>query len=190
MHSFDKILIGIAFSPNLVANIYEAIRLSNMFEAELVCVHVGNKTPEKETKLQTIFDKAKIVNQFNLDKQIANSTDIISVKIHASELNIENVEVNSTFDAQLFSSDFITKQEIQNALLSLEDKELFLKRIKDLDSDSIKINHSQQLLEKDIIAHNSVTTFKESKEDAQLNILNYFKGTENGQKLSSNVTAL
>lgn len=62
MHSFNKILIGIAFSPNLVANIYEAIRLANMFNAELVCVHVGNKTSEKETKLQEIFDKAPKLN--------------------------------------------------------------------------------------------------------------------------------
>jgi len=67
VHSFDKTLIGIAFSPNLVANIYEAIRLSNMFGSELVCVHVGNKTPEKETKLQKIFDKApKLASKLTL----------------------------------------------------------------------------------------------------------------------------
>lgn len=58
MHSFHKILIGVAFSPNLIANIHEAIRLSNMFNAELVCVHVGNKTHEKEAKIQKIIDNA------------------------------------------------------------------------------------------------------------------------------------
>lgn len=58
MHSFNKILIGIAFSPNIVANIHEAIRLANMFGSELVCVHVGEKTAEKEQKLEEIFKQA------------------------------------------------------------------------------------------------------------------------------------
>jgi nucleotide-binding universal stress UspA family protein len=58
VHSFNKILIGIAFSPNIVANIHEAIRLANMFNAELVCVHVGDKTSEKISKLEKIFKQA------------------------------------------------------------------------------------------------------------------------------------
>lgn len=62
MHSFDKILIGIAFSPNIVANIHEAVRLANMFNAELVCVHVGDKTSEKESKLEEIFKQAPRLN--------------------------------------------------------------------------------------------------------------------------------
>jgi nucleotide-binding universal stress UspA family protein len=62
VHSFDKILIGIAFSPNIVANIHEAVRLSNLFNAELVCVHVGDKTTEKELKLEEIFKQAPQLN--------------------------------------------------------------------------------------------------------------------------------
>ena len=78
MHSFDKILIGIAFSPNLVANIHEAIRLSNMFGAELVCVHVGNKTTEKEAKLQGIFDRApKLESKLTLVFQEGAPVDVI-----------------------------------------------------------------------------------------------------------------
>lgn len=62
MHSFDKILIGIAFSPNIIANVHEAVRLANMFGSELVCVHVGDKTDLKEQKINDIFDNAPALN--------------------------------------------------------------------------------------------------------------------------------
>lgn len=55
MHQFNKILIGIAFSPNLEQNIFESIRLSNMFNAQLICVHVGKQTVEKEAQLQILI---------------------------------------------------------------------------------------------------------------------------------------
>ena len=58
MQVFKKILIGIAFSPNLKANLFEAIRISNMFGAELVGVHVGDKTNDKEEKLQLLLTEA------------------------------------------------------------------------------------------------------------------------------------
>ncbi len=58
MEVFKKILIGIAFSPNLKANLFEAIRISNMFGAELVGVHVGEKTHDKEEKLQLLLNEA------------------------------------------------------------------------------------------------------------------------------------
>lgn len=78
MHSFDKILIGIAFSPNIVANIHEAVRLANMFNAELVCVHVGDKTQEKEAKLEKIFKQApKLDNKRSLLFQKGNPVEVI-----------------------------------------------------------------------------------------------------------------
>ena len=58
MQVFKKILIGIAFSPNLKANLFEAIRLSNMFGAKLVGVHVGDKTTKKEKQLQLVLNEA------------------------------------------------------------------------------------------------------------------------------------
>lgn len=42
-------MVGFAFSPNLKANIYEALRMAHYFGGELVFVHVGRKTPEKES---------------------------------------------------------------------------------------------------------------------------------------------
>ena len=58
MQKINRILIGIAFSPNLKANIFEAVRLANMFDAELVGVHVGAKSTKKETALQSLLKEA------------------------------------------------------------------------------------------------------------------------------------
>ena len=57
MHSINKILIGIAFSPNLKPNLFEAVRLANMFNSELVGVHVGEKTKNKETQFSKLLDE-------------------------------------------------------------------------------------------------------------------------------------
>tara|TARA_B110001454_G_scaffold190171_1_gene189207 strand:- start:662 stop:1495 length:834 start_codon:yes stop_codon:yes gene_type:complete len=58
LQKIDKILIGIAFSPNLKANIFEAIRLANLFDSELVGVHVGTKSDKKKSDLKAILDEA------------------------------------------------------------------------------------------------------------------------------------
>ena len=63
MHQFNKILIGIAFSPNLEQNIFESIRLSNMFNSQLICVHVGKQTAEKEAQLQKLIAGAPKPNK-------------------------------------------------------------------------------------------------------------------------------
>lgn len=54
--NFNTIGIGVAFSPNLKANIYEAARLSLFFESKLVLIHVGETSLEKEQKLQEILE--------------------------------------------------------------------------------------------------------------------------------------
>ncbi len=54
IYQFKTILTGIAFSPNLRANFYEAMRLSIFFKARLILVHVGKKTIQKEEVLDLI----------------------------------------------------------------------------------------------------------------------------------------
>jgi nucleotide-binding universal stress UspA family protein len=58
LQKIHKILIGIAFSPNLKPNLFEAIRIANLFNAELIGVHVGEKTTQKEKDLKTILSEA------------------------------------------------------------------------------------------------------------------------------------
>lgn len=62
MKQINKILVGIAFSPNLKANLSEAIRIANMFDSELVGVHVGEKTKEKEEQLNQLISVAPPLN--------------------------------------------------------------------------------------------------------------------------------
>ena len=56
-NTFSQILICIAFSPNLKKNIFEAIRISSMFNAKLIGVHAGEKSENKSKVLQDILEE-------------------------------------------------------------------------------------------------------------------------------------
>jgi len=53
--NYDTIGIGIAFSPNLQANLHEAVRLSRMLDARLVLLHVGEQSDDKQTQIAAII---------------------------------------------------------------------------------------------------------------------------------------
>ena len=57
---FKTLLFGFAFSPSLKANVYEATRLANYFEAALILLHVGEKTKEKENQFQQLLKECTI----------------------------------------------------------------------------------------------------------------------------------
>ena len=81
--NFHTIGIGVAFSPNLKANIYEAARLSLFFESKLVLIHVGEMSSEKEQKLQEILEP--FIEQ-NLNYEIVFKTgDPVDVILSISE---------------------------------------------------------------------------------------------------------
>ncbi|WP_233269992.1 universal stress protein [Polaribacter sp. L3A8] len=78
MQNIHKILIGIAFSPNLKANIFEAVRLANMFNAELVGVHVGTKSQQKKIDLTTLLSAADpLKKSFKAIWKEGNPVDVI-----------------------------------------------------------------------------------------------------------------
>ena len=54
-NEYHTIVVGVAFSPNLKANVFEALRMSVLFNASLVMVHVGEKSAKKEAALQKII---------------------------------------------------------------------------------------------------------------------------------------
>ncbi len=54
-HKFNTILIGVAFSPNLKNNIFEAMRMVDFFDSKLIIVHVGKKTQEKEERIKELI---------------------------------------------------------------------------------------------------------------------------------------
>lgn len=57
---FTKIALAIAFSPRMEALICEAKRLKDIFEAELILIHVGDRLPENESALDKIIHKHDI----------------------------------------------------------------------------------------------------------------------------------
>ncbi|PWG04918.1 universal stress protein [Polaribacter aquimarinus] len=78
MQKIHKILIGFAFSPNLKANIFEAVRLANMFDAQLVGVHVGTKSNQKKTDLNVLLSEAdKLKNPFKSIWKEGNPVKVI-----------------------------------------------------------------------------------------------------------------
>ncbi len=89
MQVFKKILIGIAFSPNLKANLFEAIRISNMFGAELVGVHVGKKTNDKKEKLQLLLDEAPdLLTPIQTIWQKGKPVNVILDTCHSEEIDL------------------------------------------------------------------------------------------------------
>ncbi|MUU79114.1 universal stress protein [Winogradskyella endarachnes] len=80
---FKTIGIGVTFSPNLKANIYEAARLSQMLNTRLVLVHVGDKSLEKESKFKAIL---KPFLENNLEVEIVfKSGDPVNVILSTAE---------------------------------------------------------------------------------------------------------
>lgn len=52
---YNTIGIGIAFSPNLQANLHEAVRLSRMLQARLELLHVGEESTDKRSQIDAII---------------------------------------------------------------------------------------------------------------------------------------
>ncbi len=50
---FKTILFGFAFSPNLKVNIAETMRVAQFFGAKLILLHVGSRTGEKESNIES-----------------------------------------------------------------------------------------------------------------------------------------
>jgi hypothetical protein len=59
---FKSIGIGVAFSPNLKANLFEVARLSQFFNSKLILIHVGPASQEKTEALKIILDNFVILS--------------------------------------------------------------------------------------------------------------------------------
>ncbi|UZD21107.1 universal stress protein [Algoriphagus halophytocola] len=57
---YQKIALAIAFSPRMEALISETKRLVQLFDSELILIHIGKKTDELEAKLDEIIRKTEL----------------------------------------------------------------------------------------------------------------------------------
>jgi len=78
LNTINKILVGIAFSPNLKSNLFEAVRMANMFDAQLIGVHVGEETDKKKVQLSDLLEQAEpLKNSFKTIWQKGKTVDVI-----------------------------------------------------------------------------------------------------------------
>ncbi|WAC00982.1 universal stress protein [Lacinutrix neustonica] len=82
---FKTLGIGVAFSPNLKPNLYEAARLSLYFDAKLVLIHVGEESEDKIKTLKIILNTFK-KDQLNYEV-IFKPGDPVDVILSASKEN-------------------------------------------------------------------------------------------------------
>ncbi|GJM59548.1 universal stress protein [Persicobacter diffluens] len=57
---FKKLAVAIAFSPTGEAVLWEAVRLQQLFEAEMVLIHIGERSDEDVKQLDEMLDQVKV----------------------------------------------------------------------------------------------------------------------------------
>jgi nucleotide-binding universal stress UspA family protein len=56
---FNKIAVGVAFSPTSEAMLAETIRLAKLFNSEVLLIHVGHRTAEVEQRMNAMMEKCE-----------------------------------------------------------------------------------------------------------------------------------
>lgn len=86
---FNTIGIGVTFSPNLKANIFEAARLSLMFDSRLILIHVGEKTSDKESQFHSILEPFTKDNlEVEIVFQTGNPVDVILATTEEKQIDL------------------------------------------------------------------------------------------------------
>lgn len=78
LKTFKSIGIGVAYSPNLKANLFEAARLSVFFKSKLFLIHVGEASKDKVSMLTMILKSfEKDLLDFEVVFKTGNPVDVI-----------------------------------------------------------------------------------------------------------------
>ena len=86
---FKTIAIGIAFSPNLNSNVYEASRLSIFFKSKLQLIHVGEASAEKEEQIRVMMTPfVKDGLQFDMVFQTGNPVEVILEMVAEKKIDL------------------------------------------------------------------------------------------------------
>ena len=86
---FKSIGIGVAYSPNLKANLFEAARLSVFFKSKLFLIHVGDPSEEKVDMLKIIlksFEKDKL--DYEVVFKVGNPVDVILSTVEEQKIDL------------------------------------------------------------------------------------------------------
>jgi len=85
---FKTLAIGVTFSPNLKANIYEASRLAMLFKANLILLHIGDSSQEKQDSLDEIL-KPFLVDGLQAKVVFQPGEPVISILKSVKQNNID-----------------------------------------------------------------------------------------------------
>jgi nucleotide-binding universal stress UspA family protein len=86
---FHTIGIGVTFSPNLKANIFEASRLALMFQSKLVLIHVGEESAEKIEIFQSTLEPfIKESLDYSIVFKTGNPVDVILSVSKEKKINL------------------------------------------------------------------------------------------------------
>ncbi|WP_375238452.1 universal stress protein [Aurantibacter sp.] len=89
LNLFNTIGIGVAFSPNLEANINEASRLSLYLNSKLILIHVGEFSEEKSNKFKSLLKPYKEQGlQFEIVFKPGKPVDVILQTIEDSRIDL------------------------------------------------------------------------------------------------------
>ena len=94
----DTIAVGIAFSPRIEAIVAEAKRLSDTLKSQLLLIHVGQKTKEKEKLLDDILFKTNIDR--NKTKIIWTEGNVVDMILKLCKLNIVDLLVMGALEKE------------------------------------------------------------------------------------------
>lgn len=86
---FKSIGIGVAYSPNLKANLFEAARLAVFFKSKLFLVHVGEVSEDKTATLKTIlksFEKDKL--DYDVVFKTGNPVNVILSTVEEKQIDL------------------------------------------------------------------------------------------------------
>ncbi len=88
-HFFKNIAIGVAFSPNLQANLHEAARLALAFKAKLFLIHVGVESLEKrETVMNFLAAFKNDQLEYSLSFKIGNPVEVIISHLNSRSIDL------------------------------------------------------------------------------------------------------
>jgi len=86
---FKTILFAFAFSPSLVANVFEATRIAHFFKAKLILLHVGSKTEAKLAKIDAVLDNIEYRElAIEIQWKNGNPYDVISDTCKTSGIDL------------------------------------------------------------------------------------------------------
>ncbi|MCW5514705.1 universal stress protein [Muriicola sp. Z0-33] len=85
---FKTLLFGFAFSPTLEANVLETSRIAHFFNAKLILLHVGEKTPEKQSKIDAILEKT-LYKDFPIEIKWMEGKPVATILLACKKFNVD-----------------------------------------------------------------------------------------------------